>query len=52
MIEKQYVKTRKVTKITFEHPVDVDVDVECWDDRDADAFLPNDQGMENGVVAG
>jgi hypothetical protein len=99
MIKKQYVKTRKVTKITFEHPADVDAEaidliadrhdwrpvafdrlksgrwklvqelepgaamqfryrvhrdggVEYWDDRDADAFVPNDQGTENGVVAG
>jgi len=24
MIKKQYVKTRKVTKVTFEHPAEVD----------------------------
>lgn len=34
MIKKQYVKTRKVTKITFEHPSDVDVDaIELVSDR-------------------
>jgi hypothetical protein len=99
MIKKQHVKSRQVTKVTFEHPADVDVDaiellsdrndwqpvafdrlksgkwklvqelepgttmqfryrvqrggaVEYWNDGDADAFVPNDQGTENGVVAG
>lgn len=99
MIKKQYVKTRKVTKVTFEHPADVDVDaielvsdhsgwepvafdrlksgrwklvhelepgaamqfryrvrrggdVDYWNDGDADGFVPNGHGTENGVVAG
>ena len=26
MIKKQYVKSRKVTKVVFEHPADVDAD--------------------------
>jgi hypothetical protein len=99
MIKKRYVKTRKVTKVTFEHPADVDVDaielvsdrsdwrpvafrrlkngrwklvqelepgaamqfryrvrrdgdVDYWNDGDADGFVPNGHGTENGVVAG
>ena len=34
MITKKYVKTRKVTKVTFEHPADVEVDaIELVSDR-------------------
>jgi hypothetical protein len=99
MITKQYVKSRKITKVTFAHPADVDADaielvadvhawrpvpfrrlrdgrwklveelepgaamqfryrvsrgdrVAWWNDGDADAHVPNDQGSENAVVAG
>jgi hypothetical protein len=50
MIKKRYVKTRNVTKVTFAHPADVDVD--DWNDGDADGFVPNGHGAENGAVAG